>query len=85
MNDFKKIRELEFDLLQCKYVYYGSDLLVGVSDNEYNKLQEEYLALCDKNNMLPWVYYMVGYDSSNLMHDVVNLSIKKYGGVNLEN
>ncbi len=84
MNKYKAIHELEFDLLQCKYVYYNAPDLHGVSDSTYDDMEQEYLDLCDECKINPWVYYMVGYDSNNTLHELIEKSVKEYGGVNAE-
>lgn len=54
--------ELGWKILECKAEYYGCVDLPTMTDEEYDKIEDEYRGLAKKLNMSPTAADMVGFD-----------------------
>lgn len=78
-NDYKRLVEVSWKILECKVSYYRPELLKRpnqhiVSDEEYDKLESEYRELCQKLGVMPSAADMVGVD---LEKPSVKLTVRK--------
>lgn len=78
-TDIERHIQLSWLLLEHKFLYYVKDKPI-IQDYEYDMLEKEYDALCEKLNLPKTVSDMVGFDEKRHSCQAVMTKFRHYNG-----